>query len=276
MHDLTLYHRTLAMCQDAQSRTKQTLVFGMLTALIIHGIEIPRLPRLQERLQRVSAIARTARHRTTLKGVQFYVWTHPMQTIETPSGIIITDIFTTLMQVAKLCTREELTVLFDIVQRRQGTLLPTFINDLIDFIDTTGIFHGKAKIRWALHHTRPNTDSSMETRLRLTLTTIGRLPEPEINHQITERKTGKIWFLDLAYPRYKIAIEYQGGETHSSSYQVQVDSDKNTRLQILGWTCLTISAQHLRDILAKKQVITWIRHEIRRRKKHKPRNKKAI
>lgn len=246
-------------CLKAQARTKQQLVFGMLTALTIHGLEFPHNRKAQQHRNTIFAIARTAASRTSLKGVLFRVWTHPMGTIRLDCGIEITDVFTTLMQVAQWCTRIELTVLFDLVQRRQHQLLPTFCRDAASFLDSTGLIRGKSNIRWALAHTRANTDSSMETRLRLSLTVKGRLPEPNINFRLQDNTSYDYWFLDLAYPRLKIAIEYQGGTVHSTAHQVRNDSDKITRLQLMGWLCLTISIQHLRTEQATATTIQWIR-----------------
>lgn len=254
-------------CLLAQRRTKQQLVFGMLTALTIHGIEFPHNKLAKQHRKTVFAIARNAASRTNLKGVVFRVWTHPMDTIHLDCGIEVTDVFTTLMQVAQWCTRIELTVLFDLVQRRQHALLPTFCRDVANFLEITGLLRGKANIRWALAHTRANTDSSMETRLRLALTVKGRLPEPVINFRLQDNDSYDFWYLDLSYPKLKIAIEYQGGTVHSSSDQVRRDSNKITRLQLMGWICLTISVQHLNTEQSENTTIDWIRN-IRKTRKH--------
>ena len=81
----------------------------------------------------------------------------------------------------------------------------------------------------------------METRLRIGMVLSG-LPCPEVNYRVMHRDTGETWFLDLAYPRLRIAFEYQGEQYHATREGLRRDSRKLTALQGLGWRMITVTA----------------------------------
>src|SRR5690606_39703155 len=54
---------------------------------------------------------------------------------------------------------------------------------------------------------RPRVASPPETRLRL-LVVLGGLPEPATGYEV--RVAGRTRYLDLAYPDWRVAVEYDG------------------------------------------------------------------
>ena len=78
----------------------------------------------------------------------------------------------------------------------------------------------------------PLAESPMETRTRLALVLHG-LPAPVSQFEV--RGAGHRHYLDLAYPRYRIGVEYDGGE-HLTPDRARADLERQHRLSTLGWT----------------------------------------
>lgn len=90
--------------------------------------------------------------------------------------------------------------------------------------------HGVAAVLGAAS---PYSGSPMETRLRLVIVTAA-LPRPQVQWAVQDPLTRTAVWLDLAWPRYKIGIEYEG-EVHTRPEQVRLDTARFTRLVDAGW-----------------------------------------
>jgi hypothetical protein len=95
------------------------------------------------------------------------------------------------------------------------------------------------KLREALALVRYGSMSPMETTTRLFLVADG-LPEPELNHPEFDDDGTLLALIDLAYPEYKVAIEYQS-DLHMASTQHRNDIARRERLEDRGWTVIYIS-----------------------------------
>jgi hypothetical protein len=77
----------------------------------------------------------------------------------------------------------------------------------------------------------PLAESPMETRTRLALVLHG-LPPPASQYEA--RAARHCHYLDLAYPEYRVGIEYDGGE-HRKPERARRDLERQHRLSQLGW-----------------------------------------
>ena len=75
--------------------------------------------------------------------------------------------------------------------------------------------------------------SPMESRLRLVLVH-GGLPTPEVQFVVQDEEERTAIWLDMAYPEYRIGIEYEG-ERHVHPDVVLRDVGRYTRLVDKGW-----------------------------------------
>lgn len=73
----------------------------------------------------------------------------------------------------------------------------------------------------------------METRLRLLLVLAG-LPRPNVQHTVVDERGRMLATVDLAYPRARVAIEYEGAH-HFTPLRTIRDARRYTRLVALGW-----------------------------------------
>lgn len=127
-----------------------------------------------------------------------------------------------------------------LVLPRRGLLT---IDDLRAEVTMTGDVHGA--LAQALAEIRFGAESPEETRLRLALVRAG-LPEPELNWSLRAQDGGFIARLDLAYPRYRVASEYDGRGHAYDDAQFARDADRWDEIRDAGWRLVRILSHHLR------------------------------
>jgi Protein of unknown function (DUF559) len=85
-------------------------------------------------------------------------------------------------------------------------------------------------------------ESPMESRMRMALH-LGSLPAPAVQYPVIAR--GVRYYLDLAYPEAKLAIEYDGAE-HRTQRRARRDLLREAALTALGWKILRFDADVVR------------------------------
>ncbi|GHG42244.1 hypothetical protein GCM10012320_05010 [Sinomonas cellulolyticus] len=102
---------------------------------------------------------------------------------------------------------------------------------------------GAARAREALALVRVGADSPMETRLRLALVRSG-LPEPVVGCLI-EGENGEHTYVDLGFPQYRLAVEYDGVH-HLTPQQQTRDAMRAKEIADAGWRLLVITRGDMR------------------------------
>lgn len=97
---------------------------------------------------------------------------------------------------------------------------------------------GVIQLRQLVPLVDPRAESQPESWTRLELIDSG-LPAPEVQWWI-EIAGVPTYRLDLAYPRAKIAIEYNGDEFHSSLEDLERDRIRREWLEAHGWTVIVV------------------------------------
>lgn len=88
-------------------------------------------------------------------------------------------------------------------------------------------------------------ESPMESEARLVMID-GGLPVPELQFEIVDSR-GQRRRVDFAWPRHKIAAEYDGSEWHSGPDAMRQDRERLAALQDLGWVLVPIVAADVRN-----------------------------
>ena len=240
-------------CSELLGSTKSKLVFARTTALELLGIEKPRLPMDKGRDRRFYAIVPNLNQRGKVPGVRYLAWSGPIETQIVNRKFECTTPVCTWAHFAPVLTLEELVVLGESMMRRNRKLKRATIDDFRHYIDSASRFEGIAKCRLALRIMQEDTDSSQETRTRITLMRYG-LPSPEVNHELHIPNTARTLMLDMAYPNLKIAIEYDGAYHRHSAQQVLKDDKRREEIESAGWTYVKVTLVDLKDNAAQEEL----------------------
>lgn len=100
-----------------------------------------------------------------------------------------------------------------------------------------GRWPGMARLRRAFPLLREDSWSPMESEVRLLIVSAG-LPEPELNLDVFTDSGEFIGCVDLAYLKYRIAIEYQS-DYHLG--RLADDLEKAERLKEAGWSLIQVT-----------------------------------
>ena len=104
---------------------------------------------------------------------------------------------------------------------------------LLKFADRYPRTRGRRALSRVVGLADARAGSPMETRLRLVLVLRG-LPRPEVQFPVLDNARRRAVWLDLAYPEYKIGIEYEGAD-HWRPERVLRDAGRYTWLVDEGW-----------------------------------------
>ncbi|MEJ3748904.1 DUF559 domain-containing protein [Actinomycetes bacterium KLBMP 9797] len=167
----------------------------------------------------------------------------PMRSSLPPSDIArfgghpVTTPLRTAFDVGRHLPRTEAVVAVDTLLGRRVVKLPK----LVDYAAGHAGWPGIPQLREVLALAEPLTESPMESRLRLLLIDAG-LPRPVAQHDIRDAKGRFVARVDLAYPRLRIAIEYEG-DHHRERVHFQQDVHRLNALRGLGWLVLRFTAE---------------------------------
>lgn len=231
---------TMQACLALTRRTRRPLIFSYLTSLRLHRIETPQ-SLLDPTSLHVCVGAQESR--SHIAGVTFHLWTPPIPYITVSRRVRFTQPVTAWFQMAQFTTDEELIILGDSLMRSTMTLKQTTVREISDQLALMPAFRGKERCRRVLPLLRENTDSPMETRLRLVLVRSG-LPCPSVNVEIPDDQDRPMR-VDMAYEDYHLALEYDGSQ-HFESTQHSRDIMKGVRMLRSGWTVIRVDIRLMR------------------------------
>ena len=161
-------------------------------------------------------------------------------------GVTMVEPLVALQQIAGRLSHEELVVAVDsLVADRFGTVSRLELDEVRKRVEQAR-GQGAARLRAAVDDARERVWSARETQMHLLLRRHGR-PPPELNHQVVDPVTGIAYFVDLAYPCERIAIEYDGADHLTDADRVKRDHRKSAVLHAEGWTVLRVYAEDLHD-----------------------------
>lgn len=159
-------------------------------------------------------------------------------------AVVTTHPVAVLQELSAFLDLDDLVVGLDAIAGGQGALEPLPMDQIRAAIGALR-GRGSAAVRRALPLACERVWSPMETRTRLLLVRDG-LPAPRPNLEVRDPVAGSRFYLDLAYPQWRIAIEYDSEEHRLNRARWRRDLHKNEVLHQLGWTVLRISVADLR------------------------------
>lgn len=175
------------------------------------------------------------RHSCTLQGICLRFYKNDPDLVM-HKGILATAPGQTFLDMARPLEFVDLLVFGDSLVRN-APCSPTYLRHFV--ADKSA--HGAQLAREVAALVRPNVRSPNESRLRLLMHS-GGLPAPEINHVVKNEQTGRWREIDLAFPEWKVAVEFDG--RHHIERERQWDNDilRREELEAMGWTFVIITS----------------------------------
>jgi hypothetical protein len=238
--------RILARARAYAPRLLPGQFFCELTAVAIHGLPVPEA-QLSEALLHVGvAYPATAPRAAGIRGHQY----REPQTISV-EGLPVSRPLDSWLECAARLTSDELVVIGDGLVRRQSPLVS------LEELHAASIGYVGKRGAKALHsasgRVRARTDSPRETTIRLIIVAAG-LPEPLVNFVITNGYGAFLALADLAYPAFRIMIEYDGAHHFEDSKQFHRDVDRLDAVMAESWRVVRFNKSHSRaTIIARLQ-----------------------
>jgi very-short-patch-repair endonuclease len=172
------------------------------------------------------------------------------------NGLRVTTPVTTWCQLGATHGIDDLVIAADGMLARKSPLAT--MAELRHAVDCWRGRRGFRNLQEALFLVRERTDSSRETMLRL-LIIRAALPEPMINFPVRSRKGSVVAHGDLAYPQFKIVIEYDGDQHRTDPAQYYLDINRLERITREGWQVIRVNRQHMRQ---PRSVVSRIRNAL--------------
>ena len=255
-----IHQSTHTLCEQTAARSTSTLLFSHCTAIRYWGQAIPKSCDL--RTDRLHTTVNHPHQRRVIKHSIPHVWKYLFETVEI-GDFLVTSPAMTWAQMAGHCSDEDLAVLGSSLMRRDIEQKTTDRSSIIRFVSNCGNFPHKNQCLRVLPMMAENTDSPPEARLHWLLVSQG-IAQPEPNLRV-QSETGQYWFIDLAVPNAKIAIEYQGNY-HRSYEQLCRDATKMNELQRMGWLVIQVTWQDMLTTDSINDMLAYIAQMIERQR----------
>jgi hypothetical protein len=231
-----------------QQRMPPAQHFSHVTAALIQGFPLPLSFESDTQLH-VAAIAGAGFPRA--RGVVGHQ-AGELSTVVMASGCRVTSAVDTWCDVATTLSLDDLVAVGDFLitgdEPYSGRTPAATLRELDAALVARNGRRGIRRLAEALELVRYGSLSRMETLTRLLIVRDG-LPEAELNHTIIDSVGRTVAMVDLAFPEWRIAIEYQGDD-HREKGRFRRDITRRERIEDQGWTVIYVSAD---DILRTPQ-----------------------
>ncbi|WP_431277189.1 hypothetical protein [Leifsonia poae] len=248
-------------CQSFRPLMDDGHFFSHVTAAIIYGLPVPPEHEASRLIHVSVMIPRRAPRGDGIIGHKLRV---DPDTLRLWNGLRVPPPIEVWCELASMMSIDDLIVAGDAIVRRRDPLGSTadLASAAADAVNRPGV----KRLRSALESIRARTDSPMETRLRLAIARAG-LPEPEVNWAVLGTDGSFKGFADLAFPQYRVIVEYDGDQHRSDPDQYFSDVDRLWTFQTLEWRIVRVNKSHtangcaeaidrIRTALAQQRVAT--------------------
>jgi len=120
---------------------------------------------------------------------------------------------------------------------------------------------GVVRLRGLVSLADPHAESQPESAVRYIIVSSG-LAEPSL--QVWVAVDGAEYRLDLAYPRARIAVEYDGEQFHTTPEQIHRDQMRREALRRAGWIVIVVTKADL-SAASDQQWLVRLGHALRER-----------
>jgi hypothetical protein len=229
---------TIERCEAFRAWMDDGQFFSHATAAIIYGLPVPSR---DESVEHIHVSVAKPRRAPRGVGIAGHKLTIDLDTLRDWKGFRVPDPVEVWCELAATLSVDELVVAGDALLRRKSPLAES--SRLATAAAVAVNRPGVDRLRQALALVRARTDSPMETTLRLAIIRAG-LPEPEVNWAILDVAGTFQGFADLAFPRFRVLVEYDGDHHRTDPDQYFTDVDRLWMFQTLGWRIVRVNKTH--------------------------------
>ncbi|MEO3758089.1 DUF559 domain-containing protein [Mycobacterium sp. B14F4] len=222
--------RQKAYAASLWSRRRATIV-GV-SAAAIHGSKW-----IDQRLP--AELNRCNQHKT--RGIVLHNDTLADDDVVMRDGIPVTTPARTAFDLGRRYGRTLAVIRVDALLQATGVKLA----DVDGLIDRHRGTRGVVQLRDVIDLADGGAESPQETRTRLVLTDAGLRPT-HTQIEVFDRYNSQVGRIDMGYPRYKVGVEYDGGQHWTVPAIRARDIDRQAELEALGWRLIRVSADMLR------------------------------
>ena len=223
-------------CRAYRTRMRDCEVFTHRTAAALHGLPLPF-----DRDDRIDVSAFTPHGLPRSAGVRGHRISLGSVVIVMVRDLPTASALDSWFQLAPELTLRQLVQVGDALVRRQHPLASKA--ELVEAVERRMGSRGGRLLRVAVELVREGVDSPAETELRLDLVEFG-LPEPVVNLPILDASGDLIAIGDLAYPRFRVLVEYDGDHHREEPAQYARDVDRLDDLAHAGWRVIRFNRSH--------------------------------
>ena len=225
----------LTRCRIYEPRLTSAQFFSHSTAAALWGLPLPAYASAS---LHVSALPPGREPRT--RGVRGHRLDVPIEHLTLRHGLPVPDPAETWAQLGAMHRIDDLVAVGDAILTRD-LAEPADLEEAAQRLAR----RGAKSLREALPLLRAGAESPRETVVRLILIRAG-LPEPELNRDLRDGDGRFVARLDLAYPEYRVAVEYDGRQ-HAELAQFRRDADRWPAIAAQGWLLVRVVDHHLID-----------------------------
>jgi hypothetical protein len=156
-------------------------------------------------------------------------------------GLTLTTELRTALDLASSLSRRSALAALDAFMRTCGITRSDLLAELPRYSGRRGVVQLRELVRLA----DSRAESPGESWTRLAVLDAG-IPAPVPQYSIL-RGGRELYRLDLAWPRHKIAVEYDGREFHESAARREYDRRRRAWLRQQGWTVIVVTKDSFTD-----------------------------
>nr|WP_226803251.1 hypothetical protein [Bifidobacterium cebidarum] len=243
-------------CAEVAQRLGIRLLFGMTTSLILQSVPMPSDCDLDA--YELHTVFGARENRVRIRGLSTHphIWKHVPKAgkVKISQYVFALDLFHTWAQLATHMSLDSLIVLGDSIVTAiarqpalaRGRTATVIYDDLKRFVDGLAGFKGRLACQRALVLVMPGADSPKESEARLALRAHG-VPQPVLNYEVPGAafKSAAVITLDMAWPEYKVGVEYDGDHHRTDKMQWRRDQEKRDKLRGRQWIVFVATASSL-------------------------------
>lgn len=162
-------------------------------------------------------------------------------------GVRVTTPLRTALDLACTLGRRDALAALDGFMRVHGLTREQLRSELVRYFRRRGVVQARQLVGFA----DARAESPGESWARLEMLDHG-LPAPELQWWV-EDDGRKVFRLDMAYPKHRVAVEFDGREFHEREEQREHDRARRTWLRERGWTVVVVT----KDDFTPERIDAW-------------------